>query len=328
MSEFNVNKKVRDDEIDLLDLFKRMGTKLNHWGHALGRAFLISIIFLIKRWIPLSLSIAAGIGASVLMKSTSESFYTSDMTLRSSAVPTSEMISYLNKLHTYSSEGNTSALSSALALKSESFGNIIDISAFWVIDQNKDQIPDYVDYKNNHNVYDTTNIRMQDRLAVRVKIKSPQELNLVRNGIITFIESDSLFQQRNRVRMRQNYELLTRLNYDILQLDSLQKIKYFEETKSNQSKNGSQMIFLQEQKTQLVYTDIYELYEKKQILEGERDLFKGIATILSDFSLPAKRDNGTLYYGRVFIPLFFCFTLLILILFSNRKKLKEIYKKY
>ena len=54
------------------------------------------------------------------------------------------------------------------------------------------------------------------------------------------------------------------------------------------------MIFLQEQKTQLVYTEIYSLYYQKQKLEGERDLYNDIVTVLSDFSVPAKRDNGAI----------------------------------
>jgi hypothetical protein len=328
MSENTTNKNVRDDEIDLLDLFRRMGRTFNRWGKALGRAFLITTVFLLKRWLPLGLSIAAGIGVSYLLKTTSASFYTSDMILRSNAVATSEMIAYINKLHTFCSEGNSIALSHALSVKLESVENIIDISAFWIIDQSNDGIPDYIDYKNNHDVYDTTDIRMKDRLDIRVKIKSPQELTLVRNGIITFIESDSLFQQRNRVRLRQNLELLTRLDYDIIQLDSLQKVKYFEETRNRQPQNGGQMIFLQEQKTQLVYTDIYALYARKQALESGRDLYKGIVTVLSDFSLPAIRDNGALYYGKFVIPFFFFFTLLIFIILTNRKKLEEVYNKY
>jgi len=328
MSENTTNKNVRDDEIDLLDLFRRMGRTFNRWGKVLGRAFLITTVFLLRRWLPLGVGIAAGIGASYLLKTTSASSYTSDMTLRSNAVATSELISYINRLHRFCLEDNSIALSNALSVKPESVNNIIDISAFWVIDQSKDGIPDYIDYKNTHDVSDTTNIRMQDRLDIRVKIKSPQELSLVRNGIVTFIESDSLFQQRNRVRLRQNLELLTRLDYDILQLDSLQKFKYFKETKNMQPQNGGQMIFLQEQKTQLVYTDIYSLYSRKQALESERDLYKGIVTVLSDFSLPSIRDNGALYYGKTIIPLFFCLTLLILILLTNRKKLEAVYKKY
>jgi hypothetical protein len=340
MSENNVNKNVRDDEIDLLDLFRSMGKTLNRWFQTLGRIILISLVFILKHWLPLVISIVAGIGISYVLKTTSVSFFTSDLVFRNNLAKmdyvkltdisgtTSEIISKINKLHTFCLEKNQIALSEALTMMPESVRNISDISAFWIIDLSKDNIPDYVDYKGDHSAADTTNIRMQDRLDIRVRIKSPQDLNLIRDGIIKFIESDSLYQQRNRVRIRQNNELLARLDYDIIQLDSLQKIKYFEETKAKQQPNGGQMIFIQEQKTQLIYTDIYILYARKQVLESERDLYKGIVTILSDFSSPRRRDNGTLFYAKKFVPIIFCVVLLVLILIANFNKLKEIYNKY
>jgi hypothetical protein len=340
MSETTSNKNVREDEIDLLDLFRRIGKTLNRWASALGKALLISIVFLLKRWIPLGISITAGIAISYILKITSPSFYTSDLvfrnnlilmdkkTLRDNSGTTSEIISKINKLHTFCSENNLAALSQAIAMKPESVKNISDISAFWIIDQSRDGIPDYVDYKDNPSAYDTVNIRMQDRIDVRVKINSPQDLNMIRDGIIRFIEIDSLYQQRNRVRLRQNHDMLTRLDYDIIQLDSLQKVKYFEETRNVKPNSGGQIVFMQEQKTQLVYGDIYLLYERKQKLESERDLYKGVVTVLSDFSLPAKRDNGVMFYGKNIIPLIFMATLLLLIILANRRRMEEIYKKY
>ena len=341
MSEITTpDKNVRNDEIDLLDLFKRMGRTLNRWGNALGRAFLVSIVFMVKRWLPLGLSIIAGIGISFILKTTSDSSYTSDMvfrnnlesldlkTHRDNSGTTAELISKINKLHSLCNENNSTGLSQALEMKPESVKNISDISAFWIIDQSRDGIPDYVDYKGNHSPSDTNNIRMQDRLNIRVKINSPLDLNSVRDGIIMFIEKDSLFQQRNRVRLKQNHDLLVRLSSDILELDSLQKVKYFEETRNMKPGNGGQIVFIQEQKTQLVYGDIYSLYAKKQNLESERDLYNGIVTILSDFSLPTRRDNGAMYYGKTVIPIIFIVTLLILIIVANRRKLEDIYIKY
>ena len=340
MPENTTNNNVKNDEIDLMDLFRRMGRTLNRWGKALAIAFLMSIVFLVKRWLPLGLSLAAGIAISYILKTTSPSFYTSDLvfrnnlilmdkkTLRDNSGTTSEIISKINKLHTFCIENNSAALSQVIAMKTETVKNISDISAFWIIDQSRDGIPDYIDYKDNHSAADTINIRMQDRLDIRVKINSPQELNLVRDGIIRYIENDSLYQQRNRVRLRQNHDLLTRLNYDIIQLDSLQKVKYFEETRNIKPSSGGQIVFMQEQKTQLVYGDIYALYGRKQELESERDLYKGVVTVLSDFSSPSRRDNGAMFYGRSVIPFIFFATLLLLIFLANRKKLSEIYKKY
>ncbi|MCE5344855.1 MAG: hypothetical protein LLG13_01035 [Bacteroidales bacterium] len=328
MSGNDTNKNVRNDEIDLLDLFRRMGSTISRWSKALGRTFLSVTVFLLKRWLPLGLSVILGVGASYLLKVTTPSSYTSDLVLRNNTVSNADMISYINRLHTFCKENNKVALGNAISVTPGQVNNIIDINAYWVIDKGSDGIPDIIDYNNKHDIYDTVDVRMQDRLDIRVRIKSPQELTNVQNGIISFINADSLFQQRNRVRTRQNHELLARLDYDILQLDSLQKVKYFEETRNMRPQNGGQMIFLQEQKTQLVYSDIYALYSRKQALESERDLYKGIVTILSDFSIPAIRDNGGFYYTKRIVPLFFGLTLLILILLANRKKLKEVYNKY
>ena len=138
------NKNVKDDEIDLLDLFRRMGRTLNRWGQAVGRAFLISLVFMLKRWLPFGLSIALGIGVSYLLKTTSKSFYTSDLVLRNNLIivdkltlkeisgTTSEIISKINKLHNFCLENNSIALSSALAMKPEMVKNISDISCFYV----------------------------------------------------------------------------------------------------------------------------------------------------------------------------------------------------
>jgi hypothetical protein len=334
------NKNVREDEIDLLDLFRRTGKALSRLGRALGRALMISIVFIVRRWFPLVLSIAAGIGVSYLLKSASASFYTSDMVFRNNLAlmdkktlidnsgTTAEIISKINKLHNFCLEKNLPALSDALSMKTESAKNISDISAYWIIDQSRDGIPDFVDYKGSHNPADTINIIMQDRLAIRAKINSPQDLGLVQDGIINFISHDSLFQQRNRLRLKQNKDLLSRVNFDIIQIDSLQKVKYFEETRNQKPAIGGQIVFMQEQKTQLLYNDIYALYIKKQLLESEGNLYKGVVTILSDFSLPARRDNGGLYYGKYVIPAFFAVTLLLLIILANRKRLDEIFKKY
>lgn len=334
------NKNVNNDEIDLLELFRRMGHALSSFSKILATGFLIAIVFLIKNWILLGLSIIAGVALSYAVKLSSPSFYSSDMVFKNNLVQidkktlkevsgtTAELISKINKLHLYCEEGNTVALAQAISMKPELAKNIEDISAFWIIDQNNDGIADYVDYKGNHNVYDTINVRMQSSIDVRVKINSSLDLNQVRDGIFKFIGSDTLFQRRNNLRLRQNSELLKRYNSDIQQLDSLQKVKYFEETRNMKPTNGGQIIFMQEQKTQLVYNDIYGIFTMKQKLEKETNLYTSIVTILSDFSIPAKRENGGMYYGRNIIPITFLCVLLILIIRANKKRLKEVYDKY
>jgi hypothetical protein len=327
MPENDLNNQ-RNEEIDLLDIFKRIGRSLNRFFNSIGRGFLASVVFLLKNWLPLTLSLIVGTGISFLSKTAFPPVFSGDMVLKTNVVSSAEMISYLNKLHIYCDEGNTGLLASSLSLKPETARQVFDIRAYWVIDRNADGIPDYVDYSNNHSAYDTVDVKMEDRLDIRIKARTPEELTYVRSGIIKFINSDSLFRVRNNVRLQQNQELLTRLSYDIKQLDSLQKVKYFEETRNRIPKTGGQIVFLQEQKTQLVYSDIYELYSRKQSIDAQQIIYKDIVTLISDITVPFKPITRTFYYGEVLIPLFFMLTLIILILVRNRTTLKDIYHRF
>lgn len=328
MSE-NISKSdVKEDEIDLLDLFRRLGKTISRSFKAIGRAFLISIVFLIRNWLPLGIAIFVGIGLSYILKKTSKPLYSSEISIRSNIAANSDVISSINKLHTFCNESNKVALASALFVNSAKVEDISDIQAYWVIDKGKDGIPDYVDYSDRYNVYDTINVRMKDRFVVRVRTILPQDLSGIRDGIFKYVNNIPLFQEQNKIRLSQIREMINRLGYDIAQLDSLQHIKYFEEAKNLQKPNGGQLVFLQEQKTQLVYPDIYTLFQRKQFMISDSTLHHEVITLLSDFTPPLKPENGLIYYGRKLIPLFFGLTLIILIILYNRKKLFEVYKKY
>ena len=316
------------DEIDLLDIFRSMGRSIAKGIKASGKGILISIVFLFRFWLPLLLSVILGIGASYLFKYLTPPSYHSDVVLRSNAGFSSDIISHVNKLHKYCKDKNLQKISEAVTPVKDILYDIKDIEAFWVIDNSNDGIPDEVDYKRKHNVYDTINVRMQDRLDIRIKIRDPKYLTQIRDGLISYINSDSLFSQRNILRLRQSREMLKRIDYDISLLDSLQKVKYFEETRNIQPREGGQMIFLQEHNTQLVYDEIYLLYQRKQALESELDLHQETTTILSDISIPSRRINGGKYFAIRLVPIIFTLTLLILILYTNRKKISGVFEKY
>ena len=328
MSVDRIEGKSADGEIDLIELFRRIGRAIARGFSALGRAFLYVFFYVMRHWLPLGVSVFAGLVVSYILREASDSYYTTDLVMRTNILSNSDMIDHVNRLHTYSLEGNTYALQNALNIPQPQARNIIDISAFWIIDKGNDGFQDYVDYKENHNVYDTLNVLMKDRFDVRVRIKVPQELSMVRDGLLNYFNTDSLFLQRNRVRMAQNNALLGRYDYDIQQLDSLQKIKYYEETKNRYPQGGGQMIFLQEAKTQLVYSDIYTLYAKRQALELENMLYSGIVTVISDFSIPARRSNGLTYYAKNIVPLFFLLTIVFLVIWENRKRITKLSEKY
>lgn len=330
MEQSNVNLPEKPyDEIDLTDLFKRMGRIISRFCRALGRAFLTVFFFAIRKSLYLFLSLLIGIGISYLLKRTSERLYTSTITLRSNTVPNSQLIQYLNNLYDFTRTENYEALSSALNLPFEKAESLLKIQAFWLIDRGGDGIPDHVDFRNNHNALDTINFRMQDRLVIRVRTTIPQAMNSIRDGIISYIENNALYQQQNALRLQQNEVMLARVNYDITQLDSLQKVKYFEETRQFFPRDGGQMIFLQEQhRTQLLHEDIYSLYARKQQMEQIQTLYADLVTVLFDFSPSSRADNRLGFYAKWVVPITMVLCILLLIFFDKRRKFMELYQKY
>jgi hypothetical protein len=328
MSKNNTEYESHNDEIDLLDLFRRMGRTISKWFSAIGKAILVSIVFLIRNFFPLLISLLFGIGLSYIIKWTTKPFHISEITFKSNVVSNSEMISYINRLNKLLSEKSISQVRDTLSINPENDPGILDLEALWIIDKNYDSIPDFVDYRNRHDVYDSVNVRMKDRFTIRVKVRNPARLSNIRDGIISYVNSNPVFQKTNEIRLQQNDEMLTRINYDIKQLDSLQKVKYFEETRNKIPEKGGQMIFLQEQKTQLVYDNIYSLYREKQTIELEKSLHPDIISLVSDFYQPGNRHNGGFYYGKVIIPVVFGLMFIYLIIHRNRKRLKEIYREY
>jgi hypothetical protein len=322
------NNDTSNNEIDLLDLTRKIGYGIKVLFQKAGTGILIAIVFLLRNWVYLFLSVILGVGASYLLKYTTKRFYTSEMILSSNSLPASDLVGFVNKLHTFSKENNSAAIANSLTIDMNKAKNIKDIQAFWMIDRGKDGIADEIDFTNSHNLSDTLNIRMQSRFAVQVKISVPQELIELRDGLIRYIENNQLFLDQNKMRLSQLDEMMERISYDIIQLDSLQKIKYYEEAKRTAPEKGGQMIFLQEQKTQLIYDNIQKLYTERQNLEKQKEIFSGVVTLLSDFTSPAKPKNGALYYGKGLIPLFFGLCIIILIGLKNKKKISEVYHKY
>ena len=99
MSKNNTEYESHNDEIDLLDLFRRMGRTISKWFSAIGKAILVSIVFLIRNFFPLLISLLFGIGLSYIIKWTTKPFHISEITFKSNVVSNSEMISYINRLN-------------------------------------------------------------------------------------------------------------------------------------------------------------------------------------------------------------------------------------
>ena len=323
----NINTNRSSGEIDLIDIFSKIGNWINKLFKALIKATLTTIAFLYHNILIVTLSIVVGFLVSYILKHAEKPLYKSEITFRNNSISNADMISHFNQLGNLVARKNSSEVSSLLDITENEASDLVKLSAYWVIDINKDGVPDYVDYKNKHNPADTVNVRMSDRFVVEVSSLDPFNLVNIRNGLIRYAENHPLAGNANAQRIRRLNELIERTNFDIRELDSLQKVKYFEETRSRMSEAG-QIVLLQEQQTQMFYRDIQNLMAQRQGYERELALYPGAVSVISDFLPSSTRVNTAFYYSKVAVPCAFFLAIILLLLAKNRKRIVEVLDRY
>ena len=322
----NKNQNRQNDEIDLLELFNKMGKGIKRLFINIWDIFLKVTVFFIRKSPYLITFIILGFLVALLKFKTSDRYYSSDMILRSNSVNNADMIAHINKLHFYGEEDNKLALAQSLDIDSTEVENLVDIEAFWIIDENRDGIPDLVDHKNKYD-QDTSVTHVSSRFDVRVKTLHPQSLDKVKDGILYHINANQFFEKNNRIRLIQLRERIAKTETELSELDSLQNYKYFEERQKGKFSEG-QMVFLSEQETKLYHGSVFELYGSKQGLDRELDIYSEIVTVLDDFTPPAQPENSYLIIAKTWVILCFVLGLIIVVVFSFRKELISVYRKY
>ena len=320
------NQQRSNDEIDLLELFSKMGKGIKRFFLNIWNIFLKVTVFLIRKSPYLIAFIILGFLVALLIFKTSDRFYSSDMILRSNSISNADMIAHINKLHFYGEEDNKQALAQSLNLDSAEVENIVDIEAFWIIDENRDGIPDLVDDRNKYD-QDTSVTHMSSRFDVRVKTLQPQSLDKVKGGILHHINTNPFFEKINNIRLRQLRERIAKTGTELSELDSLQNYKYFEERQKGKYSDG-QIVFMNEPETKLFHGPVFDLYGRKQSLDRELDIYSEIVTVLDDFTPPAQPENSYLHIAKTWVIRFFVLGLIFVVVLSFRKELISVYRKY
>ncbi|NOY37408.1 MAG: hypothetical protein GXO83_07510 [Chlorobi bacterium] len=320
MAEQNKNK---NDEIDLLELFRIIGRKINQMLLWIVRAFLLIIVFFLRNALIISVFIVIGGLIGFAKYKLSKPYYSSEMIVRTNALGAGDFINYVNRLHTLAKDNNTPELSRLLAANDSVIQQIKDIQAYWIVDVNKDGIGDYTDYKNNFNLKDTTQRRLNNRVVVAVKVYNQKAFKLIQSGMHNYMISSPWVNQVNNNRKIQLKDLIAQIDNQISKLDSLENYEYFQKDQMPQAKNG-QIVFLNEQEIKLFHNEIIRLYKLKQKYQKEQKIYSAPVTVIEDFTPLTRATNPLSKYIKIFILIFGSVGILFVFIkeqYNNIKKL-------
>ena len=309
---------IPDEDLDIFGFLKKILNALVNTLVAITKGVIRFIVYILRKWILFGIVGLIGVLISFgVIMIIGDSYY-SELIIRTNAIPVTEFKSEIDMLSGQFKDKAYDQLEQELGLTELEVRTIRSLNAYWVIDLRKDWLADYIDYNNNFNILDTLNGRMTDRIAIRIKSRTPGDYKFVRDAILGFISKNEYFINQNNLRLEQIRKMVTRVDHDIEQLDSLQKVKYFEESRGFSKNSSGQVVFLQEHQTQLIFEEIYELYTKREAYERELTLFPEICTVLKDFNPASQSLTGTIYYSIRIVPAIMILAFLLMLFFDFR----------
>ena len=188
------------------------------------------------------------------------------------------------------------SLSRKLGISDSVSKKIAGINFFNVIDFKSDSVPDRVDFNNKHPLSDTLNVRMRDHVYIRLKTIGTKHAAEVGDAVLKYINSNPTVQTEFESWKNQLRQSIVIAGLESKRLDSLARIKYFQDAKPNIRLDNNNLL-IGNQYTQLFYGDM--LYMQRIISESEAKLAEAETPLVipSGFIINPQATNGRVKNG-------------------------------
>lgn len=309
----------KQDEIDLLSLFSKMGELIKKG--VLGLINLIGsiLVFLLRKWYYFGVAAILTVITALILKNASDPYYRSDLTIRSNATHNQPIMSSLDKLGEYADAQNYAALSNELNLSIEEASAIKELMTYWYYDLNGDGIFDGID-NGGRFVLDTNVVIIDSVFVLHASIYDPAILNKLEEGLEHYLGANPFLNALNKQRLSDLEAQLYQTEYEIAKLDSLQRREYFTDTDQLRQKEG-QVVFTSEKTVRIYHNDMFRLLQLKQECERDINVYGDVVTILEKFTIPNEPNNGIVQYTKKLIWYYLGLALLLAVVVTFRKKI-------
>ena len=212
------------------------------------------------------------------------------------------------------------SLATKLSLPDSVGRNIVGIQSFYVIVNYKDGVGDMIDYKNNHPLSDTLNLRMRDRFYLQIKTKNISQIPRVQAAILNFFNTNPVMKNQFESRKNQIIQQIKICDVESQRIDSLAKVSYFKDV-DKQLRFEKDKLLIGDQKKQLFYDDLLRLQEIKANAQNRLVNFTHPMELPSGFVVNPAPENGRMKYGVIGILIGFILSLIFSGLIENTKKI-------
>lgn len=308
-----------NDEIDLLSLFVKLGESIKKASLWLINLFGSVLVFLLQKWYYLFIAVILTILSAMILNNLSDSYYTSNLIIRSNATHNQPIMTSLDKLGDYASARNYAALSKELHLSEDEVSAIKDLETYWYYDIGADGIFDGL-VTDRSILEDTSIVKIDSVFSLHAAVFDPEILEKLEASLVQYLGGNPFLEALNEQRLSDLNAQLKQTQYEIEKLDSLQKREYYTNTDDLRQKEG-QIIFTSENVVRMYHNDMFRMLQLKQDCERDLNLYKDIVTIMEGFTIPVEPENGTILYAKKLIWYFLGLALLLSVIITYSKKI-------
>lgn len=256
--------KRNNDEIDLVELFKKFSTVFDR----LGKFFFNIIILIKKQFIFLISCLALGALLGYGIHFLTKPYYTSSMTLVLSEIRNEFVQEQLNKLTEMIEDNNFDAISSSLKIDLKSAEKIKDMNVV-----NLDALR-----------IEEDSILTGSPFRIELMLYDSQLFNEMEPALTNYLENNRYFTKQKRIRQRQVENLITKYKNEINSIDSLKT----DVASPRGPVNG--FVYGEALDPTNLYRESLNMYQQQVELEAELDQLDNIQ-VVTGFS-PRSKPTG------------------------------------
>ena len=322
-----MNEPQNNKELGLIDILQIIGQWIINGVKKLISYALYLFFFGLKQWKILSTALLLVIIFTIICYYTQNSNYEANMLIRSNSMATAQMKPFIDN---YSNLIGNKLLSNEEITKSTTLdsitrNDIISVSAFFCIDDDRDGIVDEVD-KSNKIKPSAENLDSLN-LCVRVLFQDVNVLPKVKKSLLYYINNEDYIKKVNIARIEQQNKKKEFILDEIKILDAMQQKSYGAADITNDLINKGSVL-VDNRRVLDLYHDKVALWKLYESIEKEVNYFSEPITVVEDFVVKKTAINTlpTLLKRNLVYSFFVVYVLLLLFVYIRKEKNKYMAK--
>lgn len=194
--------------------------------------------------------------------------------------------------------------------------NILEIRTFNVIDYLDDGTADKIDFKNTHTLDDTMNVKMKNRLYIRIKTRNIAQVPVFQDALLRYFAANPILNTQFEAQKKHYTDQIKICDAELQRIDSMAKVFYFKDA-GDQMKFDNNKLIVGESRKQLFYNELLEINTRKAWAEIKLADCVSPVNFPSDFVVIPRAVNSRLKYGVISLGVALAISLIITLFISN-----------